>query len=90
MNIDTGELKRIQAGWGDAFDKVRWVEVPKELEAEAEKEIKKAATAGEKAFVPLDGGGPLSQFRRDQLRQREKQKAKRRRNNKAARKARRR
>lgn len=90
MNIDTGELKQIQAGYESLFEKVSWVKVPEELEEEASEEMKKAKVAGVTPIVPLDGEAPLSQFRRDELRKREKEKNRRRRKNKAARKAKRR
>jgi hypothetical protein len=60
-----------------------YVSVPDALLEEAEQ----AAREGKR--VPLDGKTPLSQFRRDCLRRAEKRKARRRRNNKLARKARR-
>jgi hypothetical protein len=80
MDPQTGALVELEP---DEVLPDGYVSVPDALLDEAKQ------TAQEGRRVSLDANTPLSQFRRDCLRRDEKRKAQRRRNNKMARKARR-
>lgn len=85
MNPDTGEI--VQRLYGESFPE-GFKELPENLQEEAfnlQQQVTKRPI-----IVPLDGDGPLSQYRRDLLAQKAKQKTSRRRKNKAARSARKR
>ena len=66
------------------------VVLPDKLQPEAQRFYAEQSKRHGKVVVPFDGSSPLSQYRRDLLAQKSKQKAQRRRNSKAARKAKRR
>ncbi len=87
MNIETGELRRVEGG---AVLPPGWVPVPGSLEAWVAEALERAEREGKPARVAMDGDNPLSQWRRDEARKKAKQKARARRKGKLARKARRR